>query len=687
LYRRRPTAYAAATDDDTQAAPNGDRVSSSGASAPRGAAAEEEVAPEAPAARREPRSRLGPLAKWLMVGSSTAGAQETHGHHTYPWWKVMCLTGVDYFSTLGYQPGIAFLAAGVLSPVATFILVVVTLAVALPTYRQVAKYSPHGQGSIAMLEELLPRWRGKVFVLVLLGFALTDFIITITLSAADATAHIVENPLMPHWMDQPVAVTLVLVAFLGAVFLKGFREAIGLAVFIVVAYLILNAVVLGVCAYQILVQQPHLVSSWRQALVTQHVNPVMMLAAAALLFPKLALGLSGFETGVAVMPLVRGTAGDTEESPQGRIRNTKKLLMTAALIMSVYLIGSSLATTLLIPPEAFAKGGEANGRALAYLAHHYLGHRFGTVYDVSTIVILWFAGASAMAGLLNLVPRYLPPYGMAPEWARATRPMVLVFTGIAFAVTVIFRADVDAQGGAYATGVLFLMTSASVAVTIAHRGQRSQWAFALMTLIFGYTLLANVFERPDGVKIASFFIVSIIAASLLSRAIRSTELRITSVDLSPQARAFLDEVAPHDIRIIAHRPDKRTEEEYERKERQAREDHSLDQGEPVVFLEVGQGDASDFQEEIYVRGVRVGAHRILRCKSPAIPNAIAALLVHLRDRTGRIPHAYFGWTEGNPIAYVLKYLFLGEGDTAPVTREVLRRTIRDPLERPRIHVG
>jgi hypothetical protein len=599
----------------------------------------------------------------------------------------MCLTGVDYFSTLGYQPGIAFLAAGVLSPVATLILVAVTLLVALPTYRQVAKYSPHGQGSIAMLEELLPRWRGKVFVLVLLGFALTDFIITITLSAADATAHIVENPLVPRWINHPIGVTLVLVAFLGAVFLKGFREAIGLAVFIVVTYLALNVVVLGVCAYQLLVHQPQAFAGWRHALDFRYANPVMMFAAAGLLFPKLALGLSGFETGVAVMPLVRGDDKEHPDAPAGRIRNTKKLLLTSALVMSVFLIGSSLVTTLLIPPAAFEKGGEANGRALAYLAHEFLGHRFGTVYDISTIVILWFAGASAMAGLLNLVPRYLPPYGMAPEWARATRPLVLVFTIIAFSVTVMFRADVDAQGGAYATGVLFLMTSASVAVTIAHRGQRTRWLFWMMTLVFGYTLAANVYERPDGVKIASFFIVTMIVASMLSRAIRSTELRITSVEMSPQAGAFVDEIAPHDVRIIAHRPDKRTEEEYDKKERQAREDHSLDQGEPVLFLEVSQGDASEFREEIYVRGVLVGRHRILRCKSPAVPNAIAALLVHLRDRTGRIPHAYFGWTEGNPVTYVLKYLFLGEGDTAPVTREVLRRTIRQPLDRPRVHVG
>jgi hypothetical protein len=522
----------------------------------------------------------------------------------------------------------------------------------------VAERSPHGQGSIAMLEELLPRWRGKVFVLVLLGFALTSFIITITLSAADATAHIIENPLAPQWMHRPVAVTLVLLALLGALFLKGFHEAIGVAVAIVAIYLGLNAVVL-----------------------------VAALMLAALLFPMLALGLSGFETGVAVMPLVKGDPTDTPEAPRGRIRNTQKLLLTAALIMSVFLIGSSVVTTVLIPPAAFLEGGEANARALAYLAHLYLGPAFGTVYDLATIAILWFAGASAIVGLLNLVPRYLPPYGMAPEWARATRPLVFVFTSVTFVVTILFGADVDAQAGAYATGVLFLMASASVAVTIDRWESRGRLLYLAMTVIFAYTLVANMVERPEGIKIASFFIVAIVGASLFSRAIRSTELRISHVRLSPQAQAFVDDVTPHPVRIVAHRPDKRPEAEYERKERQAREDHSLEDGEPLVFLEVSQGDASDFSEDLYVRGVQVGRHRVLRCKSPAIPNAIAALLLHMQAMTRKTPHAYFGWTEGNPITYVLKYLALGEGDTAPVTREVLRKTIRNPRERPRIHVG
>ncbi|MEW5974836.1 MAG: amino acid transporter [Acidobacteriota bacterium] len=597
----------------------------------------------------------------------------------------MCLTGVDYFSTLGYQPGIALLAAGALSPIATLFLVLVTLFVALPIYRQVAQRSPHGHGSIVMLEELLPRWRGKTFVLCLLGFALTDFVITITLSAADATAHIIENPFFPRQLDHPVGITLLLLAFLGGVFLKGFREAIWLAVLFVATYLFLNLIVLSVGVFHI-VQHPEALPNWTAHLFERHGSPHLILLGAALLFPKLALGLSGFETGVAVMTHVRGDADDTVGQPAGRIRNTKKLLMTAALIMSVMLISSSFVTTLLVPPEAYAKGGVADGRALAYLAHLYLGETFGSLYDASTICILWFAGASAMAGILNLIPRYLPPYGMAPDWVRARRPLVLVVLAVAFGVTAIFEADVDAQGGAYATGVLFLMTSAAVAVTIANWSQARRWLFLLMTVIFAYTTVENILTRPEGLKIASLFIGAIIMTSMLSRAIRSTELRISRVHLTPSAQELLNEVSGDAVRIIAHRPDKRTVEEYDKKERQAREDHSLDD-EELIFLEVTHGDASEFHDDLEVRGVRVGSHRILRCQSPAIPNAIAALLIHLRDRTGKMPHAYFGWTEGNPITYLLKYLALGEGDTAPVTREVIRKTIPNTLERPRIHVG
>lgn len=599
----------------------------------------------------------------------------------------MCLTGVDYFSTLGYQPGIAFLAAGLLSPLATLVLVLLTLFGALPMYRRIAELSPHGQGSIAVLEELLPRWRGKALVLCLLGFAATGFIITITMSAADATAHIMENPLAPEWVKRPLPLTLVLLATLGALFLRGFREAVWLAVPIVGVYLVLNFV-LVVWGMHYLWGRPDLFRAWQSAVLIEHGGALPMIAVALTLFPKLALGLSGFETGVAVMPLVAGDPGDTEAQPTGRIRNTRKLLATAAIIMSVLLVATSVITTLLVPSAAFQEGGEAYGRALAYLAHEHLGHVFGTMYDFSTVSILWFAGASAMVGLLNLVPRYLPRYGMAPEWAKANRPLVVIFTVITFLVTLAFNADVNSQGGAYATAVLVLMGSAALAVTLAARRARQEWrGYLLLTMVFAYTTIVNIVERPEGIKIASIFIVTIIVTSMTSRVLRSTELRVHGVEADALARSFINAAADAPVRIIANRPDLGDVEEYAHKLREARESHHLPPDERVLFVEVRPGDVSEFSNTLKVTGAEVGRHRVLRCESPAIPNAIAALLLFCRDETGRIPHAYFGWTEGNPIAYLLKFLALGEGDTAPVTREVLRQAEPDPTRRPRIHVG
>lgn len=633
------------------------------------------------------------LTRWLLKegGQTKEGpfSKETV-HHKHSWWQVMCLTGVDYFSTLGYQPGIAALAAGALSPIATLILILLTLFGALPIYRRVAAISPHGEGSIAMLEHLLSWWRGKLLVLCLLGFVATDFIITITLSAADATAHIIENPYVPGFLhDQAVGITLALILLLGGVFLKGFREAIGIAVFLVGIYLFLNLITIGVGVQEIFAH-PSAINDWKTALFTQHSNPLVMVAISALLFPKLALGLSGFETGVAVMPLVKGKSGDTEGHPVGRIRNTHKLLMTAAVIMSFFLLTSSLVTTLLIPAAEFQPGGQANGRALAYLAHEHLGNGFGTVYDLSTISILWFAGASAMAGLLNIVPRYLPRYGMAPDWARATRPLVLVYTTIAFAVTILFQADVDAQGGAYATGVLVLMSSAAFAVTLSarhHRSKRGTIIFGIITLVFIYTTIVNIVERPEGIKIAAFFIAAIIITSLVSRVWRSTELRVENIEIDQTARNFIIQDSNGSIRLIANRRNEGDVREYFLKEKEVREDNHIPPSDNVIFLEIQVSDASEFAETIRIRGVQVGDYRILRAESAAVPNAIAAILLYIRDQTGQIPHAYFGWVEGNPIQYLLRFILFGEGDIAVVTREVLRKAEKNPDRRPGIHVG
>jgi hypothetical protein len=645
-------------------------------------------------AQATPRS----LRSWLMKG-----VREEHPAHlaphpspqqtekTHHWWQVMCLTGVDYFSTLGYQPGIAALAAGAISPIATVVLVALTLLGALPVYRRVARESPNGEGSLAMLERLLSFWKGKIFVLVLLGFAATDFIITMTLSAADATAHLVENPhLEPLLAGHQVAVTLFLLALLGAVFLRGFKEAIGVAVILVAIYLSLNVVVITVAFGQVMAQ-PVLWSEWRAALTQQHGNPWVVVGIALLVFPKLALGLSGFETGVAVMPHINGDPEDPPAHPAGRIRGAKRLLTTAAVIMSIFLITSSVVTTLLIPPVEFQPGGSANGRALAYLAHEYLGSTVGSVYDASTIAILWFAGASAMAGMLNLIPRYLPRYGMAPQWARAVRPLVLILTLGAFIITIIFDADVDAQGGAYATGVLVVITSAAVAVTLAARKARQRGltvAFGVISLIFVYTTGANILERPDGVKIATVFIAAILLVSLASRFARAFELRVTDVTFDKTTQLFIRDCARRTIRFIANEPDSRDRAEYSDKLRQVSRDNDLTDPNDVIFIEITVTDPSEFASHLQVTGeTQHGRYRVLTLSSSTVPNALAALLLAVRDRTDQLPHIYFEWTEGNPAANLIRFLFFGVGEVAPVTREVIRRAEPDRDRRPHVHVG
>ncbi|MGV9566998.1 amino acid transporter, partial [Streptomyces sp. NPDC003480] len=282
-------------------------------------------------------------------------------------------------------------------------------------------------------------------------------------------------------------------------------------------------------------------------------------------------------------------------------------------------------------------------------------------------------------------------YGMAPHWARAVRPMVMVFTLIAFLVTWIFDANVDAQGGAYATGVLVLISSAAIAVTIAARKARQRrWApaFAVIATVFLYTTVVNVIERPDGVKIGACFITGIILVSLLSRLARAFELRVTSVTLDDLAERFVRDIASRRIRFIANEPDERDAAEYRQKIEQIRTDNELPPQEDFVFVEVTVTDPSEFETSLTVRGeVLHGRYRVLTLESSSIPNALAALMLHVRDTTGCIPHIYFEWTEGNPFANFLRFFLFGQGEVAPVTREVLREAEPDRKRRPRVHVG
>ncbi|WP_106580798.1 APC family permease [Murinocardiopsis flavida] len=635
------------------------------------------------------------VSRWLLKDQvSPVGPVAPHAHvEQQAWWKVMCLTGVDYFSTLSYLPGIAALAAGALSPLATLFIVALTLFGMLPMYRRVARASPNGLGSVAMLERLLPFWKGKLFVLVLLGFVATSWIITITLSSADATVHLLENPYLPAFLHGgAVPITVVLLLVLGGVFLLGFREAVAVAIPVVAVFLLLNAVVVVIGLAEV-VADPAALGDWTAALTATGGGFGGILLPALAAFPLLVLGLSGFETGVSMMPLVAADGKTAEERLEARIRNTRKLLTGASLIMSVYLITTSFVTTVLIPAEEFERGGAANGRALAYLAHTRLGDGFGTLYDVSCVVILWFAGASAMAGLINIVPRYLPSYGMAPEWGRAVRPVVLVYTAVCVVITIAFGADVDAQSGAYATGILAMMVSGAVAVTIssARKGRRAATAaFAVLTLVLLYALGENVIAKPDGLAISVVFIAGIIVISLVSRVSRTTELRVDRIEFDESARRFVTETLAVDgqLHLVANRRDSGDRAEYAEKEASQRAKSPVPGAAEVLFLEVDVIDPSEFSDVLYVRGVDVAGYHVLRAESPVAPNAIAAILLALRDATGVRPHCHFEWSEGNPLGHLLRYLLLGRGDTAPVVREILRQyEKKDPSCRPGIHVG
>jgi hypothetical protein len=338
--------------------------------------------------------------------------------------------------------------------------------------------------------------------------------------------------------------------------------------------------------------------------------------------------------------------------------------------MSVMLILSSFVTTMLIQPAEYQDGGKASGRALAFLAHKYLGTTFGTIYDLSTILILGLAGASAMAGLLHLIPRYLPRFGMAPRWVAQARPLVLVLFAVDVAITLIFRADVEAQSGAYATGVLVLILSAAVAATLALKRERRWWMTAytgVLCVVFAYTLADNCLERPDGLVIGAVFTFLLMMASGLSRSLRSVEIRVphgyfTDVEswrIGPELRGKKVHVVP-----IAH-----CTAEARRKKRGEIARHYGVRG-PFLFVHVNlldnrsefssplevniQKEENDYVAEVY------GATAIANCIA-FISEAIDPISI------------FIGLTRRDLMSQAVRYLLFGEGETGLMVYTILVR--------------
>ena len=614
-----------------------------------------------------------------------------------PWYAVIWLTGVDYFSTLAYQAGIALMAAGLLAPLATAVLAIVTLIGAVPIYMMVARRSYAGQGSIALLENLLSGWWGKLLILGLLGFAGTDFVITMTLSAADAARHATENVFLhPYLGDHAFSITVILLVLLAAVFLAGFHEAITLAMVVGIPYILLNAILLAKCTAVVLAD-PELWHNWRDGL--GHLgSPSHILIASVIIFPGLALGLSGFETGVSVMPLIKGEGRDVKP-PLRRIRNTNKLLVSAALLMCVLLMISSLTTTLLIAPADYGDKGPANGRTLAFLSYRYFGKGFGTIYDISTISILWFAGASAMRGAAEPHPALPARFGMAPRWMAYSRPLVLVLLAIDLAVTAFFNADVDRQSGAYATGVLVVILSAAIAAAVALNRERRELAATtglrirgiswgslyswIIAVVFAYALMENVRERPDGIIIGSIFTVSLIIVCFVSRYQRQGELRVRHITFFDQeSEALWSELQKKHVNIVAVDSSATIRFETQRDEITK---HYRTEG-PLAFIHVGLLDnRSNFYEAPMVRIQRMADedYTIQVKEATVIANTIVYIALVAKAR------AIFLRLKGEPsLGQALRYFLFGTGAVGLRVHEILLSYCADKpeTERPRLYL-
>jgi hypothetical protein len=657
----------------------------------------------------------------------------------FAWPLVLCLVGLDYFSSLAYLPSIAVEAAGPLAPVAVLAVVAATLLAALPVYWYVVGRSPHGHGATGLLETLVRGWFGKALILVLLGFIGTDFVLTRSLSTADAATHLIRNPfwksdvewflnykstvhdwLHPSlrdwflnlWTEQ-VLVTVVLAvvgfgfyALIRGVFTRWFMR---FAAVVVVLYLLLTGLIL-VSGGLYFLNHPELVRHWWEADVPGHLaasyeQPWPLAKALGLLvlvtFPRTALALSGFELSLASAPLVRGDGGDDPECPRGRIRNTRKLLLAAACVMSLFVAASVLNVALLIPGPDATGDGPASHRALAYLAHGgrgdlgpLFGPAFGTLYDLSTILILLLAGASATIGFRDVAPHYLARFGMQLEWARKANVVQHLFNVVILVVTVVFRASVSSQQWAYATSVLVLLSGASVAATLDLRRRfRGSWLrplvltpFLLYSLFFLWNAALTTVLNPSGLGIALSFVWVVFVTAFASRWWRSKELRFDGFTFADeQSRARWEEICQLEFQVLV--PHRAGLHSLADKEREIRHKHRVGPDVPIIYIEAEVGDPSDFLNAPLLRVDHEDGREVLRVsRCASVAHVLAAMALEFR-KVGKPPELIFGWSNENPLAANLHFLLMGEGNVPWMVHELVRHAEPDPARQPRVVIG
>lgn len=673
--------------------------------------------------------------------------RRSKSHFQAAWTGILCVVALDYLSTLAYQPSIAFQAAGRLAPLATVVVVLVTLLAVLPVYLYVAGRSPNGGGAVSLLERLITGWDGKLVILVLLGLTATDFVFTRTFSTSAAAEHLIRNPLplwqdsldqmahgferlgtsidhpladwIHHHADKQLTVALLLLltsSLLSVLFFRGFtRGLLRMAVVVVGVFLLFNAIVVGSGVFYLL-RHTEIVAGWWHELLAGHwgtatapntPQDAWSLATAAFsLFPKLALGLSGFELTMIVMPLIRGDTDDDSRNPRGRIRATRKLLVVAAVVGSVALLASATVTSLLIPPQSFASENEARHRALAYLAHGgalsdgatslspLFGLAFGTMYDLSAVSILCLAGMSVTLGLRDHVPPYLHRLGMELNWSASLGMIVHLFTVIKLIVTVYFRADLDAQRFAYATAVLALMTAAAMACVLdrwtIRRGiaaiRRIPWIFGAIAIGLLAATGNAVWSQPAGLKIASCFVLAIVLTSMFSRFWRSTELRFQGFEyVNDMSRFLWESLRVMDFPVLVpHRPGQMT---FAEKEANIRKYHRLPPEVPVVFVQVTLGDPSGFETLPLLEVTQADGRFIIcveRCSS--IPHVIAAVALEM-SKDSNPPEIHFGWSEERPLTANLHFVLFGHGNVPWMVYYMLHKAEPDSTLRPRVIIG
>jgi hypothetical protein len=664
---------------------------------------------------------------------------------------VLCVIGLDYLSTLAYQPSIAFGAAGRFAPLVTVLVACVTLFFALPLYWYIAGRSPHGGGSSALLERVIPGWFGKLLLLVLLAFGAVDLVFTRTFSAATAAEHLTFNPdpqwqqtlddatrggegwrqQLPDWVkarsdglwQRQTVVTLIVLTLstvAGLIFFRGYtRNFVRLAVLAVAFYLVLTLIVVG-SGVAYLIEHPHLVEGWWRAVWAgdwkpgAQVRPAgdwgALLGECVPMLPALCLGLSGFELTLMAMPLVRGRKDDDPQKPRGAIRNTRILLTVAAVTMSGYLLTSTLVTTVLIPPGAQETTGQAKYRALAYLAHGgalsdgesatamnpLFGLVFGTVYDFATVGILSLAGLSFALTLAAWIPPYLHRLGMEFTWSMNWGVLAYLFLGVKFAVTAYYGADVDAHRAAYLTAVLAIFAFAALAAMVDVWQRRRDMNWRKLFRVPPLFLLALGAFAVCAVTVAWARPVGAVMAGAFIALVLGVSIATRawrSTEFRFHSFEFADKFTEYEWAKLKASdypilvPTRHGQKDLREKEIDVRTRHRLPGNVPIMFVVAELADPSDFSQHPLVRIAREDGRIVIHITRCCSIPHAIAAAAIELASDGAVPEVHFGWSAENPVTANLHFVLFGMGNVPWMVHTLIRRANVPNARKPRVVVA